>query len=400
MKPESHGAVRKKAARADSRQGPVVIPSVMAQFDVPGWSVPGVPVAVPSKKRKRPPKQGLDHIQSAAVNVQKLMKRLATEQTPASGGGVSADADQPPKKKRKRVKDPKAQQSHIAARGDGEQSTLKKKKDRQKKTGGDKASPAPSQPPSQPSRDALTSLQRGMKQSLDGARFRWINEKLYKSDGAHAHAMMREDPAVYNDYHKGFRRQVGSWPSNPVSHYISTLSSYPPRTVIADLGCGDAALARALIPKGYTVMSFDLVSDRAFVTEADIFERLPLPGSEDDSDGSGKSSNGHGQVVNVVVCALSLMGTNWPNCIREAWRILRPNGELKIAEVASRFKDVQQFQSLVESFGFKHKSTDDSNTHFTLLEFEKTSRKPRGENELNKLLAKGYMLKPCEYKRR
>ena len=155
--------------------------------------------------------------------------------------------------------------------------------------------------------------------------------------------MMREDPAVFDDvrssclhssrvvihcanpqYHKGFRRQVESWPSNPVSHYISTLSSYPPRTVIADLGCGDAALAHALVPKGYTVLSFDLVSDHTFVTEADIFERLPLPGSEGDSGGNGKSSHGDGQIVNVVVCALSLMGTNWPNCIREAWRILRP----------------------------------------------------------------------------
>lgn len=71
-------------------------------------------------------------------------------------------------------------------------------------------------------------------------------------------------------------------------------------------------------------MSFDLVSDHAFVIEADIFEHLPLPGSEGDSDGNGKSGHGHGQVVNVVVCALSLMGTNWPKCIREAWRILRP----------------------------------------------------------------------------
>ncbi|KAH9002365.1 methyltransferase-domain-containing protein [Lactarius hatsudake] len=390
----------------------------MTLFDVPGWSVPGAPVAVSSKKRKRPSKQGLDQIQSATVNMEKLMERLATEQTHDAntkgdrGEGVSADADQSPKKKRKRVKD-QVQRSHTPARGDGEQRMPKKKrKDREKKTGADKvtSSPplAPSHPPSQPSGNALTSLQRGMKQSLDGARFRWINEKLYKSDGAHAHAMMREDPAVFDDYHKGFRRQVESWPSNPVSHYISTLSAYPPRTVIADLGCGDAALAQALIPKGYTVMSFDLVSDRAFVIEADIFERLPLPGSEGDSDGSGKSGHGHGQVVNVVVCALSLMGTNWPNCIREAWRILRPkmreltptSGELKIAEVASRFTDVQQFQSLVESFGFRHKSTDDSNTHFTLLEFEKTGRKLRGEKELNKLLAKGHILKPCEYKKR
>ncbi|KAF8264962.1 methyltransferase-domain-containing protein [Lactarius quietus] len=338
------------------------------------------------------------------------MKRLATEQTHArtkgahSGLSAGADAHEPPKKKRRRVKD-KVQQTHTPARGDGEQNTSRKKrKDRQQKTGGDKLasspSPAPSHPTPQSSGNGLTTLQRGMKQSLDGARFRWINEKLYKSDGAHAHAMMREDRAVFDDYHKGFRRQVESWPSNPVSHYISTLSSYPPRTVIADLGCGDAALARALVPKGYTVLSFDLVSDGAFVIEADIFEHLPLPGSEGDSDENGKSCHGHGQIVNVVVCALSLMGTNWPNCIREAWRILRPNGDLKIAEVASRFTDVRQFQSLVESFGFKHKSTDDSNTHFTLLEFEKIGRKPRGEKDLNKLLAKGCILKPCEYKKR
>jgi ribosomal RNA-processing protein 8 len=131
-------------------------------------------------------------------------------------------------------------------------------------------------------------------------------------------------------YHKGFRRQVESWPSNPVSHYISALSTYPPRTVIADLGCGDAALARALIPKGYIVMSFDLVADGGFVVEADIFDRLPLPGSEVYGDGDEKSSQGHAQIVNVVVCALSLMGTNWPNCIREAWRILRPKYVLSL----------------------------------------------------------------------
>jgi len=153
--------------------------------------------------------------------------------------------------------------------------------------------------------------------------------------------MMREDSAVFDDvrslsrflpvltnvnrqYHKGFRHQVESWPSNPVSHYISALSAYPPRTVIADLGCGDAALARSLTPKGYTVMSFDLVADRAFVVEADIFDRLPLPGTEVDSDGNEKLGQGHAQIINVVVCALSLMGTNWPNCIREACRILRP----------------------------------------------------------------------------
>jgi len=43
---------------------------------------------------------------------------------------------------------------------------------------------------------------------------------------------------------------------------------------------------------------------------------------------------------------------------------------------------------------------DRSNTHFTLFEFEKTSCKARGEKEWNKLLTKGDILKPCEYKKR
>jgi len=351
----------------------------MALFDVPGWTVPDDPVAVTPRKRKRTAKHDSNkRIQSATVNVEKVMGQLSARLGPAAenprgdltegkNGGLSTEDDRPPRTKRRRAQG-RSQQSPIPAvqQAEPHKTSKKRKKERPKKgpPAGDKvpgSRSTASQLPTE-SRSTLTSLQHDMKQSLDGARFRcvthsnfyaadsypctlklrrWINEKLYKSDSAHAHAMMREDPAVFDDvrsphlflpvlahanpqYHKGFRRQVESWPSNPVSHYISTLSSYPPRTVIADLGCGDAALARALIPKGHTVMSFDLAADHAFVIEADIFDRLPLPGSEVDSDGGGESSQGHAQIVNVVVCALGLMGTNWPNCIRESWRILRP----------------------------------------------------------------------------
>jgi len=224
-----------------------------------------------------------------------------------------------------------------------------------------------------------------------------INEILYKSESEEAHLLMREDPKVFEEYHTGFRQQVNSWPTNPVQHYITALSSYPPRTVIADLGCGDAALAKALIPRGLNVLSYDLMSDGEYVTEADVFGRLPLPGSE----GSGKEkTNGSAQVVDVVVCALSLMGTNWPKCLLEAWRILKPEGELKIAEVASRFANVDEFQTLVKAIGFRFRSKDESNTHFTLFEFKKTARKPKTESEVKELVSRGHMLKPCEYKRR
>lgn len=100
-----------------------------------------------------------------------------------------------------------------------------------------------------------------------------------------------------------------------MEHYISlfTASYTPKSTIIVDLGCGDATLAKKLVPQGFSVLSFDLVSDGEYVVEADICSPLPLPGKQ----------TGGGRIVDVVVCALSLMSTNWPECLKEARRVLR-----------------------------------------------------------------------------
>lgn len=97
-------------------------------------------------------------------------------------------------------------------------------------------------------------------------------------------------------------------------------------------------------------------------------------------------------------------------------------GELRIAEVSSRFTDVEAFVSLVSAVGFKLKSKvrqvlsqwslimharltlalvkDESNTHFALLEFVKVPRQPKSDKEWENLMKRGSVLKPCEYKRR
>lgn len=169
-----------------------------------------------------------------------------------------------------------------------------------------------------------------------------------------------------------------------MAHYAEELAKYPARTVVVDLGCGEAALAHALVPKGITVLSYDLVSDGMYITEADICAQIPLPGSEPSEE--GEPSGGVGHVVDVAVCALSLMGTNWPQCVREAWRILKNgcayrslcllpslyllvclstrSGEFKIAEVASRFTDVDAFVKLVSSVGFRLESKVSTPLHF------------------------------------
>ncbi|KAG8904113.1 25S rRNA (adenine645-N1)-methyltransferase, partial [Tulasnella sp. 417] len=272
--------------------------------------------------------------------------------------------------------------------GGGKGEKKKKKKGKEvAESGQDELAAGPSG-----SAPTLTPLQAAMKEKLQGSLFRQYNETIYKSDSKTFHEMVKKDPKVFTEYHVGFRHQVTSWPTNPVEHYISTLSSYPKRTMVVDLGCGDAALAKALVPKGFNVLSFDIVSDGEWVIEADVCDKVPLPGSQ----------VGGGRVVDVVICALSLMSTNWPQCIRETRRILKDSGELKIAEVTSRFTNVKDFISLVESLGFQLTKQEQPTTHFTLFDFKVSAppNPPISAKDWKAILKKGpTMLKPCEYKR-
>ena len=68
------------------------------------------------------------------------------------------------------------------------------------------------------------------------------------------------------------------------------------------------------------------------------------------------------------------MGTNWVDMLAEAWRILRLQGELLIAEVSSRLGSdgaTRSFTELVRALGFDLDWEDTSNTHFVLFKFSK-----------------------------
>lgn len=100
------------------------------------------------------------------------------------------------------------------------------------------------------------------------------------------------------------------------------------------------------------------------------------------------------------------------------------SGELKIAEVVSRFSDIDRFISLLEELGFDFMDKDDNNKMFVMLYFTK---QPNYEEEVedevlsgltktqkralkkgagmsaskNKLQKKAQqLLKPCLYKKR
>lgn len=216
-------------------------------------------------------------------------------------------------------------------------------------------------------------FQQKLMEKLKGGQFRWINERLYSCASSEAVNMFVTEPSLFDVYHEGFHAQVQQWPQNPVDAMLQYVKKQGKDVVVADFGCGDAKLASALPNK---VHSFDLVAVNERVTACDM-KKVPL---------KAKS-------VDIAVFCLSLMGTNLVDFLMEAHRVIKEDGILKIAEVKSRFDDVEKFIGDVCSLGFSFMDKDDSNKMFIMLEFQKTS-------EPNSKRATNITLNPCIYKRR
>lgn len=226
----------------------------------------------------------------------------------------------------------------------------------------------------------LTPLQQRMAAKLTSARFRHLNQTLYTSPSDQAMRLFADSPQSYTSYHAGFRAQVAVWPQNPVESFIEDVKarsrvSVPsqkklwreqkkgakkskgsdgdatagatttqegeksdplPRSrngvcTIADLGCGDATLAGSLSPSakalGIKFLSFDLAKgdtpNAHLITIANI-SNLSAAGVKDGT-------------VDIAICCLSLMGTNWVDVVGECARIVRGGGEVWVAEIKSRF---------------------------------------------------------------
>ncbi|KAJ5925162.1 hypothetical protein N7454_007801 [Penicillium verhagenii] len=269
------------------------------------------------------------------------VKNDTEEKTSAS---VPLEDENKPQKKQKKNKKNKDQKADAAAAPAAETSA---------------AADAVVAPPTTTA--TLTPLQQAMRQKLISSRFRHLNETLYTTDSSKAVELFNANPELFSEYHAGFSRQVKeSWPSNPVDGYIqfvrrrgavpvpkrgNKLNPNKPMPLprrpnglctIADLGCGDAGLARALTPSSkklnIKLKSYDLQAPDALITKADI-SNLPL------EDGS----------VDVTVFCLSLMGTNWVSFVEEAWRVLRGDGkgECWVSEVKSRFGKVNRKKSQI-----------------------------------------------------
>ncbi|KAL3121376.1 hypothetical protein niasHT_004960 [Heterodera trifolii] len=213
--------------------------------------------------------------------------------------------------------------------------------------------------------------------SVDASRFRFLNERLCSQTSASSAKLFEEDPDSFRLYHRGYRHQVSKWPVNPLEKIVLDLGSLPPGSVVADLGCGDAEIAKRLGER-LRVHSFDLVASNERVLAADMAD-LPL----------------ESESVDVCVYCLSLMGTNLAQFFREAHRVLKTHGKIKIAEITSRLRGVSLFVLALEKMGFQLKRKKlIGDGFFVLMTFEKISEKMTNKRPKN------LRLKPFLYKKR
>ncbi|OJZ91794.1 hypothetical protein ASPFODRAFT_122751 [Aspergillus luchuensis CBS 106.47] len=383
------------------------------------------PINNRDKKRKRE-----DHVTKG--NVDEMYRRHIEGLKPTPKGqkqnanNNAVKADKKPKKEQPKEK-PETTEEEGKPANKKQRKNKNKNKDQQQEASTETPA-AESLPVAPPKTEAiLTPLQQAMRQKLISSRFRHLNETLYTTPSAKAFELFSANPELFDEYHAGFSRQVKeSWPSNPVDGYIKAFRGRgavrgPPKKgkpdnkrgsalalprrpnglcTIADLGCGDAQLARALLPSAQKLnlklLSYDLhAPEGSPITKADI-SNLPL------ADGS----------VDVTVFCLSLMGTNWVSFVEEAWRVLRSDGkgECWVSEVKSRFGKVHRKKAQIgakkplsksEKKKLKKKAGDDEGSDVDDADIYAEDARPADNDDETDISAfvevfrtRGFVLKP------
>jgi hypothetical protein len=187
--------------------------------------------------------------------------------------------------------------------------------------------------------------------------FSTMNGRWNHASSETTHSRLAADPHEWQHYHAELARVRASWAADPCDEMIEWASR---RTdlVIGDFGCGRAKL-RAALSDRRVVHSFDHVAVNTDVVACDM-AHVPL----DD------------MTLDVAVFSLSLMGSNFVDYLREAYRTLKLDGWLHIFEATSRFSNVEAFVTGLRELGFGNIDRRDV-WKFTHISARKTERGPQ-----------------------
>jgi Hypothetical methyltransferase/Type III restriction enzyme, res subunit/Probable Zinc-ribbon domain len=174
-------------------------------------------------------------------------------------------------------------------------------------------------------------LRRRQAQYGDFSR---MNARWNSSYSHTTYERLQAKPEEWMQYHTLYQEARKTWSVTPYEEAIKWLNKRSD-LVVADFGCGEALIAKALIGK-HTVHSFDFIAINDSVVECDM-THVPLEDS----------------CLDVAMFNLSFMGLNSADYIQEAARTLKLDGQLWIYEVTSHIKDLREFIRNLELAGFR-----------------------------------------------
>ncbi len=164
--------------------------------------------------------------------------------------------------------------------------------------------------------------------------FTVLNQRWSASLSMTTHARLQQDASEWYLYHTLYREAREKWPERPFEKIAGHIGIRPD-WIVGDFGCGECSLRQALPHNN--VVSIDHVAWDEQVVACDM-SSTPL----DDA------------YLDVVVFSLSLMGTNWIDYLREAYRTLKPYGYLFIAEPQKKWQDrIGELKQAVEAEHFR-----------------------------------------------
>ena len=182
--------------------------------------------------------------------------------------------------------------------------------------------------------------------------FSTMNARWNNSNSSKTSERLRTTPEEWEQYHTLYRKAREHWTAVPFKEFIRWCSSRE-RYVVADFGCGEALVAKAISDR-HTVHSFDHVAIDESVIEGDMAR-----------------TNLDSESVDVALFSLSLIGNNFTDYLREAHRVLKIDGQLHIWETIGRFDDVKRFARPLDQLGFQVFEPK-INGAFVLIEGRKT----------------------------
>ncbi|MGI8824542.1 MAG: hypothetical protein ACR2JC_02645 [Chloroflexota bacterium] len=161
-----------------------------------------------------------------------------------------------------------------------------------------------------------------------------MNARFNHARSSTTHTRLQNDPSEWYLYHTLYREAREAWPEVPYEVFIEWLKARP-HLVVGDFGCGEALLT-ASVPN--MVYSFDHVAINDGVIAVDMAQ-TGLP------DG----------ILDVAIFSLSLMGANVEDYLLEAYRLLRLDGRIRIAEPAGHWRHDRQHVLLriIRNAGFE-----------------------------------------------